>query len=313
MLYDQGQLLMAYSNAFKITKDPKYLDIADSIFKYLCKDLYHEVGGGFYSGEDADSYPAADSKDKIEGAFYAWDYEEVKELFEKNSSKFALKNAFDIFEFHYDLKENGNVEPASDPHGHLVGKNIPFVKGSVEETAVMFGTSSATVAEVLKIGNSILHGVRELRPRPHLDRKIITAWNGLVLSGISKLACSKDAPNREEYLRVAKKQIEFIRENSFDVHKRKLLRACYGEGDNNEMTSKGAKPIYGFLDDYAFLIKGLIDYYVASLDVSMLYWAKELQDLQDEYFWDPVHGGYFYSQSAQSDVIVRMKEGEILC
>ena len=311
MLYDQGQLLMAYSNAFKITKDKKYLEIADKIFKYITKDLYHSIGGGFYSGEDADSLPAADSKEKIEGAFYAWDYEEVKELFKQNASKFPVDNPFKIFSHHYDIKEKGNVEPASDPHGHLVKKNILFVTGSLEATSVTFGTNPDTVTAVLSIGNEILHEVREKRPRPHLDRKIITAWNGLILSGISKLACSKDAPNREEYLKVAKKQIDFLKENSFDTGAKKLLRACYGEGDNNEMTSKGAKPIYGFLDDYSFLIKGLIDYYVASLDQSVLYWAKELQELQDEYFWDSTNGGYFYSAAAQKDVVVRMKEGEL--
>lgn len=311
MLYDQGQLLMAYSNAFKITKDKKYLEIADKIFKYITKDLYHSIGGGFYSGEDADSLPAADSKEKIEGAFYAWDYEEVKELFKQNASKFPVDNPFKIFSHHCDIKENGNVEPASDPHGHLVKKNILFVTGSLEATSVTFGTNPDTVTAVLSIGNEILHEVREKRPRPHLDRKIITAWNGLILSGISKLACSKDAPNREEYLKVAKKQIDFLKENSFDTGAKKLLRACYGEGDNNEMTSKGAKPIYGFLDDYSFLIKGLIDYYVASLDQSVLYWAKELQELQDEYFWDSTNGGYFYSAAAQKDVVVRMKEGEL--
>lgn len=312
MLYDQGQLLMAYSSAYKITKEPKYLEIADKIFKYITKDLYHSVGGGFYSGEDADSLPSHDSKDKIEGAFYAWDFDEIKDLFKRNSGKFSIPNAFEIYCFHYDVKEEGNVEPASDPHGHLLEKNILFVNGSLAETADKFKTNKDVVAAVLETGNSILHEVREKRPRPHLDRKIITAWNGLVLSGISKLACSKDAPNRDEYLRVAKKLIEFIKENSFDTKSGKLLRACYGEGDQNEKTSRGINPIYGFLDDYAFLIKGLIDYYVASLDVTVLYWAKELQEIQDEHFWDPSNGGYFYSEAAQADVVVRMKEGNSL-
>lgn len=312
MLYDQGQLLMAYSNAYKITKNKKYLDIADKIFKYITKDLYHSIGGGFYSGEDADSLPIASSKEKIEGAFYAWDYDEIRMLFEENSAKFKSENFFEIYKFHYDVKENGNVEPSSDPHGHLLGKNILFVKGSLIETADKYSTTPEKVAKILKAGNEILYETREKRPRPHLDRKIITSWNGLALSGISKLACCSDAPNREDYLKVAKKQIEFIRENSFETSVKKLLRACYGEGDNNEMTSRGAKPIYGFLDDYAFLIKGLIDYYVASLDESMLYWAKELQELQDEYFWDKTNGGYYYSEASQSDVVVRMKEGKFV-
>lgn len=311
MLYDQGQLLMAYSNAYKITKNPKYLDIADKIFKYITKDLHHSIAGGFYSGEDADSLPSADSKEKIEGAFYAWDFEEIKELFEKNSEKLQDANAFKMYCYHYGIKENGNVEKASDPHGHLLGKNIHFVNGSLDETADKFGVNTEAMSAVLQKGNAILHEVREQRPRPHLDRKIITAWNGLILSGISKLACIKNAPNREEYLAIAKKLVEFLKGHSFDASSGKLLRACYGEGDNNETTSRGSKLIYGFLDDYAFLIKGLIDFYVASLDVTALYWAKELQEIQDEFFWDETNGGYFYSEASQSDVIVRMKEGEI--
>lgn len=311
MLYDQGQLLTAYSNAFKITKNSKYLAIAENIFRYITKDLYHSASGGFYSGEDADSLPSATSKEKIEGAFYAWDYKEIKELFEKNTTKFQDANAFKMYCYHYDIKENGNVEPSSDPHGHLLGKNIHFVKGSLEETAEKFGLSSESVTTILNTGNSILHEAREHRPRPHLDNKIITAWNGLILSGISKLASIKeDTSKREEYLKIAKKQVEFLREHSFDANTMKLLRACYGEGANNEMTSRGHTPIFGFLDDYAFLIKGLIDYYVASFDVTVLYWAKELQELQDQYFWDETNGGYFYSEASQSDVIVRMKEGK---
>ncbi|CAO1393553.1 unnamed protein product [Diamesa serratosioi] len=306
MLYDQGQLLIAYVNAYKITNSIRYLEVAEKIFKYVCKDLYHP-GGGFYSGEDADSLPEHTSVDKIEGAFYAFSYAEVEELFEENKSKFtefkSLKS-FDIYSYHFDIKENGNVEPASDPHGHLLEKNILFVNGSLEDTAEKFGTTTDIVAAILEIGHGILYEFREKRPRPHLDTKIICAWNGLMLSGICK-AASVDVPNRDAYLKIANKQIEFIRENLYNTKERKLLRACYGD---REKTSLAPKPIYGFLDDYTFLIKGLIDHYIASLDVSSLFWAKELQDLQDEYFWDDKNGGYFYSQADAPDVIVRMKE-----
>lgn len=188
----------------------------------------------------------------------------------------------------------------------MLEKNILFVNGSLTDTAEKFGTTPEIVAAIIDIGHGILHEYREKRPRPHLDTKIICAWNGLMLSGICK-AASVDAPNRDEYLKVANKQIEFIRANLYDAKERKLLRACYGD---NETTSLAPKPIYGFLDDYTFLIKGLIDHYIASLDVSSLFWAKELQDLQDEYFWDDANGGYFYSQANSPDVIVRMKEGK---
>ncbi|KAG5680320.1 hypothetical protein PVAND_009832 [Polypedilum vanderplanki] len=309
MLYDQGQLLQAYSNAYKITRDKKYLEIAHKTFKYLCTDLRHPAGG-FYAGEDADSYPTYESKDKIEGAFYAWEYNEIKKLFEENQDKFVKfkeHKPFDIYTYHYDIKKNGNVEPASDPHGHIRGKNILFVKGSINETADKFSTSVNTIEAILNIGNEILNIQRQKRPRPHLDCKIVTAWNGLLLIGLSKIACISDNPLRHEYLNVGKKLIEFVKEYLYDEKKKKLLRVCYAENNESQPT-RGAKHIYGFLDDYAFFIKGLIYFYVASLDISYLHFAKELQELQDKYFWDTKNSAYFYSEASQSDVVVRMKE-----
>lgn len=309
MLYDQAQLLMAYSNAYKITRDEKYLDIAHKTFKYLRTDLYHPAGG-FYAGEDADSYPSFNSPEKVEGAFYAWEYDEVKKIFEQNREKFkeyAEHKPFNIFAYHYDIRENGNVEPESDPHGHLLEKNILFVRGSLSETADKFSTTSDTIKAILNAGNEMLNVERQKRPRPHLDRKIITSWNGLLLIALSKIACISDNPLRADYLDAGKKLIDFVKKYLYDEEKKKLLRVCYGE-DNESEPTRGAKNIYGFLDDYAFLIKGLIYFYVASLDVSYLRWAKELQELQDKYFWDVNNGGYFYSEEAQSDVVVRMKE-----
>lgn len=307
MLYDQGQLLSLYANGYRLTGKPLYLAVGDAIYRYLCKDLRHPAGG-FYSGEDADSYPTADSAEKIEGAFYAWTYGEVKEILQRNAEKFGdlgKVNPMQVFAEHYDIQEAGNVEPSSDPHGHLLGKNIFIVYGSVQETADKCETTPEVVERILRVGNELLHEVRDKRPRPHLDTKIICAWNGLVLSGLSQMACIKDAPARSEYLATASELVKFIRANLYDVQARKLLRSCYG---GSEETLASEHPIYGFIDDYAFLIKGLIDYYVASLDEHALHWAKELQDIQDELFWDPKHGAYFYSEANSPNVAVRLKE-----
>uniref|UniRef100_A0A8D8J5U4 Spermatogenesis-associated protein 20 n=2 Tax=Culex pipiens TaxID=7175 RepID=A0A8D8J5U4_CULPI len=308
MLYDQGQLLMAYANGYKATRKPLYLEVADSIFKYICKDLRHPAGG-FYSGEDADSLPAWDSKDKIEGAFYAWTFSEIKDLFNANLEKFGdlgKLNPVEVFTEHYDVQPTGNVEPSSDPHGHLLGKNILIVYGSLRETALKLDTNEEVVTKILKVGNELLHEVRDKRPRPHLDTKIICAWNGLILSGLAELSRVKDAPNRAEYLEVAAKLVAFIRENLFDAKAGKLLRSCYG--DDSDKAKSLEVPIYGFIDDYAFLIKGLIDYYRASLDTSALRWARELQEIQDRLFWDDTSGAYFYSEANSANVVVRLKE-----
>ncbi|XP_052865915.1 uncharacterized protein B0495.5 [Anopheles cruzii] len=307
MLYDQGQLLSLYVNGYRLTRKPLYLTVADAIYRYLCKDLRHSEGG-FYSGEDADSLPTKESTEKVEGAFYAWTYSEVKETLERGAEKFGdlgKVSAVAVYAEHYDIQETGNVEPASDPHGHLLAKNIPIVYGSVRETAEKCDTTPEIVERVLRVANELLHEVREQRPRPHLDTKIICAWNGLVLSGLSQLACIKDAPGRSEYLATAEKLVKFVRANLYDVQARKLLRSCYG-GDEETLASE--RPIYGFIDDYAFLIRGLIDYYVASLDEHALHWAKELQDIQDQLFWDQKHGAYFYSEANSPNVAVRLKE-----
>ncbi|XP_037046198.1 spermatogenesis-associated protein 20 isoform X1 [Bradysia coprophila] len=307
MLYDQGQLLMAYVNALKMTKDERYLDVADNLFNYICKDLRHP-SGGFFSGEDADSYPNEGDDEKIEGAFYAWDWTEISDLFEENSSEFSIKNPFDVYSYFYGIKEEGNVEPASDPHGHLLAKNILMVRTTHEATSTMFGISVDEIKKNLRKGNELLRSVREKRPRPQLDTKVLTAWNGLMLSGLAKLACVKDAPNRSEYLKISKQLVEFLKKYNFDEKSKTLFRSCYGEGTDSEVASFPTQPISGFLNDYAFLIKGLLDYYLASMDSSVLLWAKELQATQDKLFWDTNNHGYFYSKADSADVIVRLKD-----
>ncbi|XP_063701275.1 spermatogenesis-associated protein 20 [Culicoides brevitarsis] len=310
MLYDQAQIMSAYVNAYKITKKQKYLRIADKIYQYVCSDLRNGKGA-FYSGEDADSLPSVDAESKIEGAFYAWTFDEIKNVLQDDFEKFKEITDLDVHQIyihHYDIKPDGNVAASSDPHGHLTGKNIPFVNGSVRETATKFGTTTQVIEKVLTLANESLNKVRSERCRPHLDTKIICAWNGLMLSGLSKLATVNDAPNKDNYLTTAKELYEFVRENLYDKETGKLFRSCYGDVHDSETTSQSEIPIFGFLDDYAFLIRGLIDYYVASLDVNVLHFAVQLQNKQNELFWDTENGGYFYTEANAPNVIVRLKE-----
>ncbi|XP_055311855.1 spermatogenesis-associated protein 20 isoform X2 [Sitodiplosis mosellana] len=308
MLYDQGQLLTAYVNAYKMTKDPFYLDVADKIYEYLVTDLRHP-NGGFFSGEDADSYRQHGDEEKVEGAFYAWTQDEVQMLFSENSEQFSdAAKALDIYCHFYGITDEGNVQPSSDPHGHLLGRNILRVRTSIEETARKHGVDTELVKDTLQKGNKILYIERCKRPRPHLDTKIITAWNGLALSGLSALATIKDAPRRKEYIETAQALVNFLRKYSFRENEKTLIRSCYGEGVKDATLSLLEQPIEGFLDDYSFLIKGLIDFYVATLDIDALKWAKQLQDTQDRLFWDSEQGGYFYSQANSANVIVRLKE-----
>ncbi|KAH8401146.1 hypothetical protein KR009_003199, partial [Drosophila setifemur] len=309
MLYDQGQLMAAYANGYKLTRSGTFLGYADKIYQYLVKDLRHPLGG-FFAGEDADSLPTHDDTVKVEGAFYAWTWEEIQAAFKAKPQRFGditPERAFEIYGFHYGLKPQGNVPTYSDPHGHLTGKNVLIVRGSDEETCSNFDLQSEELAKLLEAANDVLHTVRDQRPRPHLDTKIICAWNGLVLSGLSKLANCGTA-KREQYMQTAKELLNFLRKEMYDPEQKLLIRSCYGVAVGDPSLEKNESKIDGFLDDYAFLIKGLLDYYKASLDLSALRWAKELQETQDKLFWDERNGAYFFSQQNAPNVIVRLKE-----
>lgn len=237
MLYDQGQLLTAYVNAYKMTRDPFYLDVADKIYEYLITDLRHP-NGGFFSGEDADSYRQEGDGEKIEGAFYAWTQDEVQMLFTENTDQFVdSARASEIYLHYYGMTEEGNVQPSSDPHGHLLGRNILRVRTTIASTAKRYDADPELVKSILEKGNKILYTERCKRPRPHLDTKIITAWNGLTLSGISALATVKDAPRRKEYIETAQKLVQFLRKYSYRDDGKTLIRSCYGEGVNNDSLS----------------------------------------------------------------------------
>lgn len=172
--------------------------------------------------------PKTDSTVKVEGAFYAFTYGEIEEICKNIPNSFAAGiDAFEVYIYHYNIRPEGNVEPKNDPHGHLLAKNILYVSGSSAETADKFKITPNEVDTILTVINNLLHEYRDKRPRPHLDTKIICAWNGLTLSGISKLSTIQHAPDHEEYLRVANKLVDFIRENMFDASVGKLYRARY--------------------------------------------------------------------------------------
>lgn len=302
MLYDQGQLMKSYADAYLATKDKFFAEIVDDIATYVLRDLRHEKGG-FYSAEDADSYPTHDATAKKEGAFYVWTAEEIKSLLDKEISKENSTKLSDIFSKHFNIKESGNVKSHQDPHGELTGKNVLMVYDDIEETAKHFGLTVEETSMHLKEACSILYKARSARPRPHLDDKIITAWNGLMITG---LAFGGAAVENKQYIEYAADAAKFIEQYLFDETKNILLHSCY-RGEKNKIVQM-SKPIAGFLDDYAFVIRGLLDLYEASLDEKWLKFAEKLQDLQDQYLWDEEDGGYFTTTTRDPNVIVRLKE-----
>ena len=288
MLYDQAQLTVAYLEAFQITREPLFEEVARGILDYVRRDMTAKEGG-FFSAEDADSIiPESEFSGghKSEGAFYIWGKEEIDA---------ALGPAAEIFNYHYGVQTNGNVPPAADPHAEFRGKNIFIELQTVAETAKHFKKEEAEGRETLAQARARLLAVRAKRPRPHLDDKIITAWNGLMISAFARGA---QVLGDADYLEAATRAATFLREQLYDASRKILLRN-YREGPSE---------VEGFADDYAFVIQGLLDLYEASFEVRWLQFAIELQEMQDRLFFDEERGGYFSGTGNDPSILLRMKE-----
>ena len=300
MLYDQAQLAVAYLDAFQITRDRQYESVARDILDYVARDLTSKEGG-FFSAEDADSpvvaagglsaVASAKADDPghsktAEGAFYVWTKKEIDD---------ALGDAAEIFDFHHGVQPHGNAPEGSDPHDEFRGKSILIERHSIAETAEHFKKTEDQVAKSLAQSREKLFSIRAKRPRPHLDDKIIAAWNGLMVSAYARGA---QVLGDAKYLQIATRAAIFLRGNLYDSS-RKILYRNYREGRSD---------IEGFADDYAFVIQGLLDLYEASFDVEWLKFAMPLQETQDRLFFDEKNGGYFSTSGKDENVFLRMKD-----
>lgn len=285
MLYDQAQLAIAYITAFQLTREPLFERVARDILDYVRRDL-SGPDGGFYSAEDADSQLAQGKPEHAEGAFYVWTADEIQALL---GTERAL-----LFNAHFGIEANGNAPVGSDPHGEFRQGNILIQRLTLGETAEMFGLSEEQAAASLAKSRELLFLAREKRPRPHLDDKVVTAWNGLMISALARAAQVLEDPG---YCAAATRAACFVRQNLYRQHDQTLLR-CYREG---------ASAVEGFADDYAFLIQGLLDLYEATFDPQWVEWAETLQERQDRLFWDDVAAGYFSTTGKDSDILLRSK------
>ena len=274
MLYDQAQLAISYLEAFQITRDPFFESIARDTLDYVMRDMTH-AGGGFYSAEDADS--AADParpREKSEGAFYIWAWEEVVNLLGKPVAEIVAAR--------YGMERAGNVQ--SDPHGEFGGRNIFYLRGDVDGNATALNEARAK-----------LLAARGTRPRPHLDDKILTAWNGLMISAFAKGAQILGEPR---YARAAAGAAEFIISAMHDPTER-TLRRRFRDGD---------AAIPGFLDDYAFFIQALLDLYETDFEIARIEAAIGLAETMCSRFEDRVNGGFYSTAEGDPNLALRMKD-----
>ncbi|XP_044494820.1 spermatogenesis-associated protein 20 [Mangifera indica] len=303
MLYDQGQLANVYLDAFSITKDVFYSYVSRDILDYLRRDMIGPEGE-IFSAEDADSFESEGATLKKEGAFYIWTTKEVEDILGEHAS---------LFIEHFYMKPTGNCDLSrmSDPDNEFKGKNVLIELNETSALASKLGLSVEDYLDILGKCRRKLFDVRSSRPKPHLDDKVIVSWNGLAISSFaraSKILKSEAEGTRfnfpvvgcdpKEYMEIAEKAASFIRGHLYDNQTRRLHHSF----------RNGPSKAPGFLDDYAFLISGLLDLYESGGGFYWLVWAIELQKTQDELFLDREGGGYFNTPGEDPSVLLRVKE-----
>ena len=289
MLYDQSQLVLAYLEAAQATGDAFYATVAEDTLEYVRRDMTG-AEGGFYSAEDADSVPPEHAADpdarKSEGAFYIWSDEEIAAVLDGDA---------DIARRRFGVEPGGNAP--QDPQGEFTGKNLLYTSQSIEEISIRGGKTVDEVVAALGRIRQRLMTARSTRPRPHLDDKILTAWNGLMIAAFARAGrVLIDRPVASEYLAAARRAASFIRTKLWS--EAGLLRR-YRDGE---------AAISAYAEDYAFLIWGLLELFQSSGDATWLEWALSLQAEQDQKFWDEKEAGWFSTTGNDPTVLLRLKE-----
>ena len=291
MLYDQAQLTLAFFEAGQATGDPFFFGVAEDTLAYVLRDMT-DAGGGFYSAEDADSIPPGQDEEagahKTEGAFYIWSDEEVR----------AVVGAdIEVARRTFGLEEGGNAP--HDPHGEFLGRNILYVAESPHDVAIRTGRTEAEVHSAIGRIREALFRARATRHRPHLDDKVLTSWNGLMIAALARGArVLPSGPKGASYLAAARRAADFIRTTLWSSERGELLHR-YRAGEAG---------IPGYAEDYAFLVFGLLELFQSDGDVTWLDWALELQHAQDERFSDEEDGGWFSTTGTDPTVLLRLKE-----
>jgi uncharacterized protein YyaL (SSP411 family) len=296
MLYDQAQLVLAYFEAGQAAGDLSFIEVAEDTLRYVLRDMC-DAAGGFYSAEDADSIPpelmGQPGAHKAEGAFYLWTDSELDEL---------LGHDAEIVKKRFGIEPAGNA-PA-DPQQEFVGKNILYVPRSIAQLVAETGRDEAGIRQAIERARAKMFERRLSRPLPHLDDKVLTAWNGLMIAAFARAARivgaleGRTGADGEAYLGAARRAASFIRERMWRADLPVLLRR-YRDGHAE---------IEGYAEDYACLIFGLLELFQADPDPAWLDWAAELQRRQDDLFWDEAEGGWFSTTGRDPRVLLRMKE-----
>ncbi len=274
MLYDQAMLSMAYLEAYHLTGNIDYANVAREIFRYVLRDMTNKEGG-FFSAEDADS-------EGKEGTFYFWTKKELVEILGEKNGKIMAEV--------YGFLEMGNFH--DEATAQATGKNIPYFQDNRNELAKEFDITLNELNEIIENSRKKLFNVRQERVHPQKDDKILTDWNGLM---IAAFALGGQILNEPEYINAAKKAAEFVHKKL--RNKNSKLFKSYRNGKS------GLSP---HLDDYSFMVWGLLNLYEGTFNIEYLSRALELTEVMNENFSDE-NGGFFIGSKDAEKLMVRAK------
>ncbi|HXG11007.1 MAG TPA: thioredoxin domain-containing protein [Gemmataceae bacterium] len=269
MLYDNAQLALAYLEGWQATGEPFYREVVEETLGYVLREMTSPEGP-FYSAQDADS-------EGEEGKFYVWSAREVEEVLGKELA--------DVFTYVYDVTPEGNWE----------GRNILHRSRTYAQDARMLGLPEEELRRKLAEARRKLFEVRSRRVWPGRDEKVLTAWNGLMISAFAQAAQGLDEPR---YAQAAARAADFI-----------LTRMRGPDGRLRRTWSAGSPAkLNAYLEDYAFLIDALVSLYEADFNPRWVKEALVLADVMVEQFWDEDEGGFFFTGRDHEELIARTKE-----
>lgn len=268
MLYDNALLLIAYTECYQVTQKPFYKKIAEQIIDFVKREMM-STEGAFYSAIDADS-------EGVEGKYYVWDDEEIFDILGEDLG--------DIYTTAYGIT----------PYGNFEGKNIPnLIRSSLQSVAEEFDITVEALETQLEEARQKLLQEREKRVYPHVDDKVLTSWNAMMIAGLAK--ASRVFQN-DEYFDMAKTAISFVEKKLFENGK---LLARYRDGETK---------YHGYLDDYAYLIWAYLELYQVDFNLEYLSKGKHQLEVMIDLFWDKQHGGFFFSGKNNEQLISNDKE-----
>ncbi len=267
MLYDNALLTRLYLEAWQVTKQPVFEQVVRETLGYIRREM-QDPRGGFYSTQDADS-------EGEEGKFFVWTRDEILTHLGEDVGQLFCRA--------YDVTEAGNFE-----HGRSI-LNRP---AKMDGVAARFGMEVAEAERILAKAREKLFEVRERRVKPFRDEKVLTSWNGLMIS-----ACAEayNILGDEAALEVAIRRAEFI------------LTHMLKEGRLLRTFKDGHAKLNGYLDDYAFFVAALLDLYQATFDRRYLEQAQPLHERMIGQFWDEENGGFFFTSADHEALISRPK------